>query len=72
MAKTKATSKKKAAVGNTMTVAGRRYTKESCGHTKAGAKARAAQLRAKGNTARMKKTANGYCVFKGSKRKKAA
>lgn len=73
MAKKKATTKKKAAVGSTMVVAGRRYTKVSCGHTKAAAATAAKKLRAGGATARTKKTVNGYCVFKGSrKRKKAA
>lgn len=71
--KKRATTKKKAAVGSTMVVAGRRYTKVSCGHTKASATAAAKKLRTAGATARTKKTDKGYCVFKGSrKRKKAA
>lgn len=63
----KATARKKSVSGvkKTMTIGGKRFTKDSCHKTKTAAKKKAKAIRAKGYTARVV----GNCVVKGAKSK---
>jgi hypothetical protein len=52
-------------------IAGRTYRLESCSKTKTTAQKQAESIRAKGKTARVKKTQSGYCVYVGPAAKRA-
>jgi hypothetical protein len=55
---------------NTVSLAGKRYTRTSCATTKTAAQKVASGIRAKGGTARVIKAgADGYCIYKGPKSK---
>lgn len=57
---------KSAESASTLTLFGRRYKKSMCGLTKADAtaKANAHRARGKGKGAAVKKSVNGYCLYK--------
>jgi hypothetical protein len=46
-------------------ISGRTYRLDSCSKTKTTAQKQAEAIRAKGKTARVKKTQSGYCVYVG-------